>query len=606
MNRPVTIRVYEGGKLIYSTDVVGPVELGRQRAGERGWLLKYKGDANSAARVVISPHDDGRISRRHALMEVIAPDRIQLKNLSATLPIAVDGAEALPPGGVAELALPRRLTFGPRTVQIEGPEPPGPALTALEQGPVAPGPAALNLITTSRLALTPGARVDPESIVRWLQAIVAVVQSAAISKDFFDLATQAAVEVAGLESAALLLREGDGFRSIAFWSKAPPEAGVWRPSQRVLDAVCEDKRTLWQKPDADESLAGVDSVVAAPLLDREGRVVGVLYGDRRSRPGDRNLVGTSRLEASLVELVACAVAAGLARLEQEQAAVAARVRFEQFFTPELARQLEAEPDLLKGKDTEVTILVVDIRGFSRICERLGAARTFDWIRDMMGALSASVLVQQGVLVDYVGDELMAMWGAPLEQPDHAERACRAAMDMLRELPNLNDRWGSTIGEAVDIGIGINTGLARVGNVGSNRKFKYGPLGNTVNVASRVQGATKFLKTRAVVTGATRTRVGNNFQARRLCKARVVNIAEPVELYELLPPDETGAFGIQRFYERALLEFEAGRFREATRLLGKSLSDGANDGPSLVLMARAIECLVAPPLHFDAVWTLPGK
>jgi adenylate cyclase len=146
----------------------------------------------------------------------------------------------------------------------------------------------------------------------------------------------------------------------------------------------------------------------------------------------------------------------------------------------------------------------------------------------------------------------------------------------------------------------------VGNVGSNRKFKYGPLGNTVNLASRVQGATKYLLTKALMTGATRTRVGADFQARRLCRARVVNIGEPVELYELLPSDQTGAYALQRPYERALLEFEAARFREAARLLGKALADGPNDGPSLVLMTRTLECLVSPPEPFDPVWTLPGK
>jgi adenylate cyclase len=605
MSRAITIRVYEGGKLAYSTDVEGAVELGRQRAGELGSLTKYR-LGPSGARIVISPHDDARISRRHALVEVLEGDRIKLHNLSTTLPLIVDGVDPLPPGVVAEMNLPLRLTFGPRIVHIEGPEPDETPLTSLEEGPIAPGAAALKLITTSRRAITPGGRVDPESIVRWVEAIVAVVHSAAISKDFFDLATQAAGEVAGLESAAVLLREEDGFRTVAYWSKASLDSGSWRPSQRVINAVCEQKRTLWQKPSSDGSLAGIDAVVAAPLLDRESKVLGALYGERRSRPGDRNWTAITPLEASLVELVACAVAAGLARLEQEQAAMAARVRFEQFFTPELARHLEAQPDLLTGKDTEVSILVVDIRGFSRICERLGAARTFDWIHDMMGVLSTSVLLQQGVLVDYAGDELLAMWGAPLDQADHAERACRAAQDMLRELPNLSERWGAIIGEPVDIGIGVNTGLARVGNVGSSRKFKYGPLGNTVNVASRVQGATKYLMTKAVITGATRARVGAEFQARRLCKARVVNIAEPIELFELQPEEQTGHLAVQRPYERALLEFEAGRFREAARLLGKSLADGASDGPSLVLMARAIECLASPPAAFDAVWTLPGK
>jgi hypothetical protein len=219
MSRAITIRVYEDGKLAYSTDAEGAVELGRQRAGEFGWLLKYRSDA-SVARVVISPHGDGRVSRRHALVEVLEGDRIRLHNLSTTLPLAVDGADPLTPGAFAVMSLPRRLTFGPRAVYIEGPESDETPLTSLEEGPIAPGASALSIISTSRRAITPGGHVDPESIVRWVEAIVAVVQSAAASKDFFDLATQAAGEVAGLESAAVLLREEDGFRTVAFWSKA--------------------------------------------------------------------------------------------------------------------------------------------------------------------------------------------------------------------------------------------------------------------------------------------------------------------------------------------------------------------------------------------------
>ena len=105
-------------------------------------------------------------------------------------------------------------------------------------------------------------------------------------------------------------------------------------------------------------------------------------------------------------------------------------------------------------------------------------------------------------VEDIGDELMAMWGAPEEQPDHALLACRAALDMLAILPEMNAKFLDEIGESMDLGIGINTGVARVGNTGSKHKFKYGPLGSTVNLASRVHGVTKYMKVRLLVTEAT--------------------------------------------------------------------------------------------------------
>ena len=136
-----------------------------------------------------------------------------------------------------------------------------------------------------------------------------------------------------------------------------------------------------------------------------------------------------------------------------------------------------------------------------------------------------------MLVDYVGDEMMAMWGAPQAQPDHAERACLAALAMLDQLPDLDARWRATLGEPMAFGIGIDTGVARVGNTGSRRKFKYGPLGNTVNRASRVQGATKHFKARVLITSTTSAKLGPEFQTRRLGKTRVVGMAEPLELCE---------------------------------------------------------------------------
>ena len=237
--------------------------------------------------------------------------------------------------------------------------------------------------------------------------------------------------------------------------------------------------------------------------------------------------------------------------------------FGQFFTPELARYYVRHPELLKqGREAEVTVMFCDIRGFSKISEQLGPSETVEWVSDVMAALSDSVIKYRGVLVDYIGDELMAMWGAPEEQPDHAELSCQAAIEMLTRLPELSDRWESVTGHPTRVGIGLNTGLAQVGNTGSHRKFKYGPLGNTVNIASRVQGATKYLQTGLVVTGTTWQQMGQQFATRRLCKARVVNIEQPIDLYEVLCCDREHDLGQRLRYEEALKKFESQEFRLA--------------------------------------------
>jgi adenylate cyclase len=281
--------------------------------------------------------------------------------------------------------------------------------------------------------------------------------------------------------------------------------------------------------------------------------------------------------------------------------------FGQFFTPEVARYFVRNPELIReGKEAEVTILFCDIRGFSRLSERLGPSVMVGWLSDVMAALSECVLEHRGVLVDYIGDELMAMWGAPEELPNHAELACSAAMAMLQRLPIINARWQDVVHDATEVGIGLNSGVARVGNTGSSLKFKYGPLGNTVNLASRVQGATKYLNTRLLVTAHTQRLLPERFRTRRLCQVRVVNIREAVDIYELLPQAIPGRADSKERYERALSLFEQRLLPEAVAILGNLLVDDPHDGPSLLLVSRIVKHMLHSQEIFDPVWDLPGK
>jgi adenylate cyclase len=345
--------------------------------------------------------------------------------------------------------------------------------------------------------------------------------------------------------------------------------------------------------------------VAAPLLDRHDQVVGVLYGERRAGAA-RTAGADSRVAALLVNLLACGVATGLARLEQEQAALKATTLFEQFFTRDLARHLAADPGLLEGREAEVTLLFADVRDFSRHSEKLGAANTFHWVNDVMDELSGCVRTEGGVLADYLGDELMALWGAPEAQPDQAARAVRAAAAMRQVLPVLSQRWEEALGEPLRLGIGLHSGIAHVGNTGSRYKFKYGPLGNTVNLASRVQGLTKYLRCGVLTTAATRWQLDERFVARRVVRARVVNIAEEVDLFEVEPagPAERRAFFADS--QAALECLEKGEFAPAARLAVQLLSQHSGDGPLLLTLARAADALVKGGEGFQPVWVPPGK
>jgi adenylate cyclase len=619
------IHVYEDQRLVHAAEISGAVELGRQ-ATSRETAGSQTEERPGYWRVVVGRREEQNISRKHVLVEPLADSRARVTNESTSQAVRFpDGAE-LAPQAACERPLPLVLALGNKTVEIQevaSVQGPLHSLAALTCPPGAGLPAGAMPSPLAALPAPADNQEAMEAMLRWMQGVLEVLQSAAGSSDFFDKAARALVQLVGLDHGWVLLREGGDFKTQAA-AHAPdlPFDPDSQPSRRVLRLVSQQKRTLWQVPEPagrGESLREVNAVVAAPILDRAGEVIGALYGDRllssavlalRSggrADGSRLRDGPiSRHEAVLVEVLAVGVAAGLARVKEEQAALRARVQFEQFFTRELSLQLAAQPDLLHGRDSEVTLLFCDVRGFSRISERLGPARTVEWLQDVMGALSECVFARHGVLVEYLGDELIAMWGAPVEQPEHPALACRAALDMLEQLPRLNERWQAVLGEPTDLGIGLNTGVARVGNIGTPRKFKYGPLGNAVNLASRVQGATKYLKSRLLVTEATQARLGAGFLARRLCRVRVVHIAEPVGLYELMSPEQPDSLAVKETYEKALAEFEQRHFRAAARLLAPLIGEDINDGPSLVLMSRIVNALVEDAARFEPVWELPGK
>jgi len=608
----LTFMVYHKGRLLHSGEFDAAMELGRQHDSDE--RLFENAPDETVRRVPIAGIDEMSVSRRHVLLEPLAGDRVRVGNVSTRNVIRLREGTSVASGANRELFAPCQFSVGERElfeVRVEPLVSESQELHTLAQPTMAPG-VAPRVPRTMAPPLSSLADRDLVPLVEWLQTVSGVLQSASSSEDFFERAAGAVVDLVGLDSGRVLLREEKGWMVKAERQGRGLAArqGEWQPSRRILDTVCQRKATYW-RDGADvgamrDSLADVEAVVASPILDRHGDVIGALYGDRYV--GTRSSAGMriSKPEAVLVETLACGVAAGLARMEQEREAVAARVRFEQFFSAELAEQLALQPDLLAGRDTEVSVLFADIRGFSRIAEQLGATGTMAWINDVLDVLSDCVIRHGGVLVDYVGDELLAMWGAPIAQPGHALCAARAAVEMWQSLHDFNARWAKRLGEETRLGIGINSGVARVGNTGSRRKFKYGPLGNTVNLASRVQGATKHLRAGMLVTAATQARLDASLATRRLCQVRVVNIVEPVTLYELRPVAEPTWPALCERYEQALAHFEVGDFSQSLKTLRESPAHFADDGPSLVLRLRVEAALASSTSPFSPVWELPGK
>ena len=184
--------------------------------------------------------------------------------------------------------------------------------------------------------------------------------------------------------------------------------------------------------------------------------------------------------------------AAMTRLQSEADAARTRVLLEQAFSPKVARQLETNPDILEGRDREVSVLFADLREFTSISERVGTRLTYELLTAVMDQFCAIIARHHGVIIDFYGDGVSAFWNAPLDQKNHAELACRCALAMVDSLPELNRAWQSRCGRPIEIGVGVDTGNALVGNAGCSDRLKYGPRGNCVNIASRLENATKQL------------------------------------------------------------------------------------------------------------------
>jgi adenylate cyclase len=567
--------------------VDGPIEFGRvQRRG-------------AVPRFVI---DDVFVSRDHLWVEELPDRRIQLVNLSARNPVRVADGMVIPVQSSEQLDLPVRLSVGETLIEIK----PGSTDVAHKESMQTIAQPARSTERTLRSLRELGSSPDAESITHWLETVIALQRPAVGMSEFFDSTVRTLVDLIGLDLALVLLRRD------AIWEVAARHATQRAQglsfSHSLLKYVVTEQRTFYEDlgTSVTDSLRNISTAVVSPIFGIRDEVMGALYGVR-ILGGERKGNKVQPLEAQVVQLMAAAIGANLARV----AATRTRVQFEQFFSPELVQELERDPDLLEGRDQEVTILVSDLRGFSGLAERLGPQSTCRLIRSMMEQFSEQIIKHGGVIVDYAGDGILAMWNAPVKQEGHAARAAQAALAMLDELPALEAQWQEVVGGPLRMGIGLNTGIAQVGNTGSSRKFKYGPHGHTVNLASRVQDATKQLGLSLVITGSTREGLPDSFATRRLCQARVQGMQNPVTLYELKGEPVSPEWLMRRdTYETALALYESGHWCKACQTLLPLLEldeiRGGYDHLTLKIMRRAWECLESSPDPFDPVLELGTK
>ena len=291
-----------------------------------------------------------------------------------------------------------------------------------------------------------------------------------------------------------------------------------------------------------------------------------------------------------------------------------RGAFQQYLSPEVIRRLLENPDLVKPRKTEITVMFSDIRGFTSISEKLDAQELAGLLNEYLTGMTQIIFRHNGTLDKYIGDAIMAFWGAPFEEPGHTTRACRAALAMIAHLKAMQARWTSAGRPRMNIGVGLNTGVASVGNMGSELRYGYTALGDAVNLSSRLEGLNKEYGTQILLSENTYAGVEEpQLIFRELDLIRVKGKLQPVKLYELVGSRETPEGASPEMEERLEL-FAQGRacyrerrWQDAQILFEKLLERWPEDGPARTFLdrCRAYE-MEGPEQNWDGVYIMTHK
>jgi adenylate cyclase len=183
----------------------------------------------------------------------------------------------------------------------------------------------------------------------------------------------------------------------------------------------------------------------------------------------------------------------------------------------------------------MSVLFSDIRGFTTVTERGDPEELVGQLNEYFTRMVEIVFRHKGTVDKFVGDMVMALFGAPLDDPDHAEHALQAAIDMVKELRELNRAWAARGMTQLDIGVGVNSGDMIAGNIGSSAIMSYTVIGDNVNLGSRLESLNKEYKTRIIISDATRVRLKGQYEARALGDVVVKGKSKPVAIFEIKVP-----------------------------------------------------------------------
>ena len=322
---------------------------------------------------------------------------------------------------------------------------------------------------------------------------------------------------------------------------------------------------------------------------------------------------------SIIVVIIFIASSILANLRSEMEKRMIRQAFDRYLSPDLIEELVKHPEKLKlgGEVRELTVMFTDIRNFTTISESMDPAELIRMMNDFLTPMTSAVLDNNGFVDKYMGDAMMTFWNAPVDMPEHAKSACRAALEMVAALKPVNTVLKTRAEEAgkpfheLRAGIGINSGKASVGNMGSKQRFAYSALGDTVNLASRLEGQTKGYGISTMISSSTREQAPE-FAAIELDLLIVKGRTEPERIYGLLGgPEEAQSSEFKDFsakHEQLLDAYRGMRWGEALTLAGEC-TEARHDLEQLYKLYRdriIVYKQNPPPAGWAGVWVAKDK
>jgi adenylate cyclase len=435
-----------------------------------------------------------------------------------------------------------------------------------------------------------------QSDIRRLKAfsaeIAVALQNAQLFSDVLELKnynesilTSLASGVVSLDQRLIIIKANQAAHRIL---RLPPDALIGRPAGAVFEGQVIRSLENVIRSDAADYAADTDirlpdggvaavNLTTAPIADVEGKSIGymLLFED---------ITRAKRVRITLARYVAKEV---------------------------VDRLLESGDDILEGNVLVATVLFADIRRFTALVEAMGPRDTLAMLNEYFSEMFEVIFAQSGMLHQYVGDGLMAIFGAPVPGDADPDNALAAASGMMRALGHLNTRRINAGHEQIRIGMGLATGEVLAGSVGPVRRLEYAVIGDSVNLAARLESANKYYGTSVLVAGTTAARLKRPALLRRLDLIRVMGMSHPTKLYESLGHHTSATFpnlaSVIAAYEAGLDRYLQRDWIGAIRHFGEALEIAPQDHPSRLFLERCRHYEANPPAdEWDGVWTMEQK